>query len=198
MSSYGFGSVWKGPDLPQKLQLHCAVALNSKTVLIIRGKNDRNEVSNKTFGYDFESSQWVTGPELAIGRHSHACSVYEDNQELLVYVVGGSNDNGVLDSVEFAILNQDNILTKDWYWSSGPKFPINVRYHAMVSTKYALYVIGGYSLDANAKSNGQLLDAIFELNLYSKNSTWVQLPQKLSVARADVVALALPQEATDD
>ena len=182
-----------GPELPDKIVNHCAVALNSTTVMVIGGQSGTItslQDSSKTFWYNFELGHWIEGPELSIARGRHACTVFETEDELRIYVVGGVNSQyHDLDSVEIAVLDQDNILTMNWNWIEGPRFPFRIREHALVSTNLGLYVIGGYRWEGN---NYNYSDSIFELNALS--DYWIELPQKMKVPRSYVAALILPEE----
>ena len=62
----------------------------------------------------------------------------------------------------------------------------------MVSTKFGLYVTGGYRWEGGVNYGDT--DSIFELNIVSENSTWVELTQKIMAPRSYVAALILPDE----
>ena len=116
------GSILAGPEMPKKLANHCIVALSGTTALIIGGRDEEHNYSNKTFLYDFESKKWSNGSELAIERYRHACAVCKNyaNNELMVFVIGGHNNrDGDLDSVEMALIKQEDISTLNWEWVSG-------------------------------------------------------------------------------
>ena len=116
------GSILAGPEMPKKLANHCIVALSGTTALIIGGRDEEHNYSNKTFLYDFESKEWSNGSELAIERYRHACAVCKNdvNNELMIFVIGGYNKrDGDLDSVEMALIKQEDILTLNWEWVSG-------------------------------------------------------------------------------
>ena len=187
-----YSKVLEGPEIPipnKEIVHHCVVALKSTTVMIIGGQISSYD-SSETFWYDFDSGQWMQGPELSIARERHACSVFESEDELRIYVTGGYNDvTGNLDSVEIAVLDQDNILAMNWKWIEGPRLLFRTREHAQVSTKSGVYVIGGLEGDDYCYS-----DSIFELNLLSEKSTWIKIPQKMKVPRSYVAALILPEE----
>ena len=189
------GSVSKGPEMPLRLASHCAVALSDQTVLIIGGEDGQLDPpmysvpTNKTYLYSFELNTWTVGPELANARWAHACAVHESD----VYVVGGNNDDDLLDSVELAMLDQDDVSSMNWEWTSAPKFPHKMQWQTMVSTKSALYVIGGEFL------NQEFSNKIFELNFFGKeSSTWMELPQKLTVARRSVAPVIFPDDKEEE
>ena len=202
----------KGPEMPDKIVNHCAVALKNTTVMVIGGQSGPEwEDRSQTYWYNFELEQWIHGPDLSIARGRHACAVFETENETRIYVVGGVNQQfDDLDSVEIAVLDQDSLETMEWKWTEGkvlkelhcstvhrnlifpgPKFPFGIREHALVSTKLGLYAVGGYRWKSNEDNYS---DSIFELNPISNNSTWIELPQKMIVPRSYVAALFLPKE----
>ena len=175
--------------MDESLHGHCVVAINKTTVLVIGGEND-NGISNKTHVYNFDFDKWYIGPELLKERSFHACGVFQNSTNWMIAVIGGENDQGeVLDSVEFAVLDEDNTQTMTWEWKYGPQFPFKLTDSTAVSSNSKLYFVGG-----TAKEDSRL-NTIYEL---ADNLTWIELPQKMSVARSLVAAIILPEDLNND
>ena len=131
----------------------------------------------------------VIGPGLLTERDSHGCGVFQNSTNWMITVIGGYNNQyEMLDSVEFAVLDEDNTSTMTWEWKNGPQFPLKVYYSTAVSSNSKLYVVGGY---AKQDSSYSALNTIYEL---ADNLTWIELPQKISVARENVAAIILPED----
>ena len=188
---YSNGTITEGPRLPERLTNHCVLAINKTTVLVIGGlKNDTGYASKKTFGYNFELGQWYNGPDMLNERVDHACGVIKNSLNLMVAVIGGynNNQNGYLDSVEFAVLDEDTTSTMTWEWKYGPQFPFKIAFSTAISINSKLYVVGGRR---EQSSSYFTVDTIIEL---AENHTWIVLPQKMRVARDGVAAIILPED----
>ena len=143
----------------------------------------------KTFAYNFEIDHWYIGPGLLTERIDHACGVFQNSTNWMIAVIGGRNYQGeIFDSVEFAVLDEDNTSTMTWEWEYGPQFPFKIGHSKAVSSNSKLYVVGGI---AEQDSSLSTLNTIYEL---ADNLTWIELPQKMSVARYSVAALILPED----
>ena len=184
--------------MPEQLFFHCAVTLNDSTVAIIGGKDSQLRVSNKTLFYNFNDGKWTYGPELIHARYSHRCAGFNKENELTIYVIGGVTDTScVLDSVELGVLDRNDISLMNWHWIEGPTFPIKIDSHSLVATNNALYVIGGFEFNQileNCAGDLSTLDSIFELNLFMENTSWIQLPQRMSMPKRLVSSLFIPDE----
>ena len=109
-----------GPDLPQALDGHAMVAINSTCSMVIGGWKFANlqifsgpYTYASTFFYDRNEGEWVTGPSLMESRASHAAGIVTDEEtdEEFVIVTGGYyyyGDN--LDSTE---------ILQDGEWVQG-------------------------------------------------------------------------------
>ena len=186
------GSVFEGPDMIEGISEHCVVALSNKSVMVIGGQTSSYQM-NATFLYNFETKEWTKGPELLEGRKNHACTSFEKDSNIIVYVVGGTNEMGSqrFDSVEYAMIDELNIFpTSNWIWGKGPTFPYKIKNHAMISTTSFVYVIGG-ELHTGEESISSNL--IYELDPML-GTTWNQMKQTMKVARHSVAALILPEE----
>ena len=188
---YSNGTISKGPVMPEMLAYHCVVATNKTTVLAIGGVPDNSSIaSNKTYWYNFELSHWSNGPELLHERYRHACGgVFYNSSNLMIAVIGGKDNQGrYLSTVEFAVLDQDNTPAMTWEWKYGPQFPFQVISSTAVSINSKLYVIGGYRKQASGYSFSNMIHELAE------NITWIEFPQKMTIARSRVAAISLPEE----
>ncbi len=58
----------KGPDLPEALNLHCFVKINSTTAMIIGG-SESGVTSKKTWFYSIPNQRFYPGPSLSTQRY---------------------------------------------------------------------------------------------------------------------------------
>ena len=92
-----------GPDLPIAMVYHVIIANNQSCAMVIGGTTTDNDYSRKTWYYDWESENWIKGPELATGRNKHIAGQVVDQitHEVHIIVAGGhSSGNSALDSTE--------------------------------------------------------------------------------------------------
>ena len=94
-----------GPNLPQALTNHAMVAINKTCSMVIGGistdysastsfneeQADVNKEQDRTFFYDHNEGEWITGPSLMQARMNHAAGIVTDEvtDESLVAVTGG-------------------------------------------------------------------------------------------------------------
>ena len=114
-------SVIEGPQMPTGLDHHCVVALNDDMILVIGGYSGQRE--RRTFLYNLLTEKWSNGPELAQERVDHACGVYDNGENLLIYVIGGFDGSEALDSVEVTTLENDGTF-KEWYPGKHSRYVI--------------------------------------------------------------------------
>ena len=181
----------RGPELPIKLQRHCALSIDENTVMITGGFVTTGlpnwVASSSTFFYHFDTNQWSKGPDLNVARGEFGCSLLsKSNGESYVVVTGGANggDWSSLKSTEIFDfqLNQ---------WMIGPNLPTGISAHAMVSMTNKVYVIGGGQKQGEFTIN---LDRIYELD--EDIFAWKEMKQRLKYARRWIVALAVPDSMT--
>ncbi|XP_040572173.1 uncharacterized protein [Lepeophtheirus salmonis] len=135
----------KGPDNAGKcFQLnggiahHCALNINSNTTMIIGGEI-QNQISPRTFIYDWKFETWRSGPELNIGRKFHSCGLHLGK----VIITGGENEEGKALNVTEIF---DPVLNKIFF---GPRLNHSITKAAMVSlNSNELYLIGGHLTQA--------------------------------------------------
>ena len=122
-----------GPNLPQTLSNHAMVAINKTCSMVIGGistdysastsfneeQADVNKEQDRTFFYDHNEGEWITGPSLMQARLNLAAGIITDDvtDESLVVVTGGrSVDRKHSDGWFF--LNSTEIL-QDGEWVQG-------------------------------------------------------------------------------
>ena len=113
------GGILGGESLPYAMTQHCVVKLNDSTVLFIGGFNTSSSYFH-TFTENFYGI-WSEGPSLSKPRHGHACGIFEQGDQTLIYVTGGSTSNDekeVLKSTE--VLELSNVHLG---WRFGSNLP---------------------------------------------------------------------------
>ena len=108
-------TIFCGVNLPEPIDHHIIISLNSTTSFLIGGFID-DVSSDKTYYFNHENNIWIEGPYLNGPRAMHTAGVIKDHITHLEHVVvaGGSIDGLVnnLNSVEILFNNQN-------YWSKG-------------------------------------------------------------------------------
>jgi hypothetical protein len=103
----------KIPSLPVTIAVHCVVAVNSTTVMVIGGYQN-NRVSGRTFYFTFGEETWTDGPELKYKRIEHSCGRVlrnKDSQEMSIIVASGDDGESPLSSVEILDEQSNEWLT---------------------------------------------------------------------------------------
>ena len=187
------GTVFEGPDMIEGISEHCVVALSDKGLMVIGGETS-NYQYNATFLYNFETNSWIRGPELLKGRKkNHACTSFERDGNITVYVVGGNGELSEegLDSDEIAMIDKDSIFGS-WEWNIGPTFNFEIKNHAMISTESFVYVIGG---EGSYGTESYTYNSIYELDPYlGEDAIWIPMEQRMKEERHSVAALIIPEE----
>ena len=110
------------------------------------GSSDLSVGSGKPWKqqYEFNTEQstditgWVGGPSLPEGLGTSQAIVTKNR----VYLLGGSNDYGIVSTVYTAPINEDGTLGT---WVTGVSLPVAVAYAQVVVTKNRVYLLGGYT-----------------------------------------------------
>ena len=119
-----------GPNLPQPLTNHAMIAINKTCSMVIGGistdysastsfNGEQAEDQDRTFFYDHNEGEWITGPSLMQARLNHAAGIITDDvtDEPLVVVTGGRT-GGRNYSDGWFYLNSTEIL-QDGEWVQG-------------------------------------------------------------------------------
>ena len=61
------------PALPNNLNRHCLVSINSSSLMAIGGRQNRNYVAATLILHD-GSTSWISGPSLNTARYFHGCA----------------------------------------------------------------------------------------------------------------------------
>ncbi len=175
------------PSLPVTIAAHCMVTVNSTTVMVISGSQNR-QWSRKTFYFTFGEESWTEGPELKNKREHHSCGKIRRNkesQEMSIIVAGGYDFSSRLSSVE--ILDEES---KEW--QTGPELPFGIDDSQMVEDQNGgVVLIGGYS-----PSVGRL-DTLYQLPHGGQDAVWSEMKQKLNTERRDHTAFMVPDNIVD-
>jgi hypothetical protein len=184
---------WK--TLPQSLPVtifgHCSVLINSTTVMVIGGLQNKI-MSSKTFYFNTENEVWTEGPQLKNKRADLSCGRIRKNsqsQELSVIVAGGWNGAKILSSVEILDLGSNE-------WRKGSDLSFGIDHAKMVEDlNGGVILVGGRSVPNPGDEDSQLkyyLDTLFQLPHGEANAEWTQMQQKLKYPRFDHVAFLVP------
>jgi hypothetical protein len=174
--------------IPVTIYAHCAVLVNSTTVMVIAGKQNEKS-SNKTYFFNTENEIWTKGPQLKKIRYSHSCGTIRKNsqsQEFSVIVAGGSEwDYNILSSVE--ILDPGS-----HEWRKGPDLPFGITDAQMVADQN-----GGVVLVGGSKGTFKYLDTLYQLPHGGADTEWFEMEQKLETGREKHVAFLAPDSLVD-
>jgi hypothetical protein len=179
------------PKLPVTIQYGCMIKINSTTVMVIGG-NQNKQISDKTFFLTKNRSVWIDGPKLLIPRCGHVCGMIQSDQASSSFtpiVVGGNDDNNNLATSE--ILDQGT-----GKWRVGPELPVGARswFAALVEDAEAgVIYVGGYG----GYTSAEYLTTLYRLAHAGDGSRWVELPQKLKKGRLEFVAFMIPDHLTN-
>ena len=168
-------------QLPKPSYGHCAVEINSTTILIIGGGTQQFG-SKSTKIMHITNGKTQNGPKLRQKRREHSCGILRKNNTKYVIVSGGISQN-MLKSTETLQLTE-NI---DQQWRSGPDLPTALTKSQMLSDEDSVYLIGGMS-------DTQAMSTIWRL--FDVDNNWIESKHRLSIPRAGHVALFLPPKLT--
>ncbi len=124
-----------GPEIPDPLAGHCFVKLDDSWALFIGGILIQTP-SQKVFIYAIDQQLWSNDIPMPSPRYFHTCGVLKQNDVNTVVVVGGRDNDLVLDST---------IIYKEGKWTEGPKLEGRLFLAASVVSfdKKALFIFGG-------------------------------------------------------
>ena len=183
-------STYEGPQLPIDVLGHCVVNISKNGLemfMMIGGFNNYIGDTNKTFIYGVTFG-WIDGPDLNIPRRVHACGILNVNDTRYVVVTGGASKQAE-QSVE--ILDLNNI---EQGWVSGPYLPKPLFAHSMVSTENSLVIIGGIESSGDGDKTS---DEFYEMTYSNVGFHFMKMEQKLKSARANMVAMLVPDDITN-
>jgi hypothetical protein len=98
-----------GPIMPVSNRWHCIVAVNSSTVLLTGGYDDSaGKKAIQTHYYNYVKNEWITGASLKQGRSGHACGQFRHENDDIIIISGGNNENGTINSTEFLVVGTNS------------------------------------------------------------------------------------------
>jgi hypothetical protein len=175
------------PRLPVTIHQGCMIKINSTTVMVVGGYQNKL-LSDKTFFLTKNRSVWIDGPKLLIPRRGHVCGMIQSDQAssgFTAIVVGGHDNRNYLATSE--ILDQAT-----GKWRVGPELPVGASsyFAALVEdAEGGIIYVGGYT-------GTEHLTTIYRLSHAGDGSRWVELPQKLKKGRREFVAFMIPDHLT--
>jgi hypothetical protein len=175
------------PSLPVTIKAHCMVTVNSTTVMVIGGFQNKR-ISRKTFYFTFGEEKWTEGPELKNKRFGHICGKIRRNkesQEMSIIVAGGFDDGSYLSSVEFLDEGTNE-------WQTGPELPFGIDESQMVEDQNGgVVLIGGRSLSLEG------LDTLYQLPHGGQDAVWTMMEQKMKTGRNRHTAFLITDNIVD-
>jgi len=174
-----------GPGLPRNDYLRFSVANINSTTSMITGGYLEYTVSTVTFYFHHPTQKWISGPNLNMARFDHVSGVVTDtvsNEKYLVVIGGREHSWNELSSIEMLIDNE---------WVMGPSLPEALSGYSLVPFGKSIVVIGG-STDWGLDSGYGDVKGIHKLTCSNRACTWTKMAQELSIGRAWVVAIPIP------
>jgi hypothetical protein len=180
-------------ELPQTIPVlsifsHCAVLVNSTTVMVIGGYQNHKS-SNKTYFFNTENEIWTEGPQIKNDRTDHSCGMIRKNnhsQDFSLIVAGGGNsDDNILSSVEILDPGSND-------WRKGTDLPFGIYGAEMVADQN-----GGVVLVGGSKGTLNYLNTLYQLPHGGEDTEWFEMEQKLETGRGDHVAFLVHDSLVD-
>ena len=180
-------------NLPEPVNVHCIVKINSSTILSIggHGEHDNGELDyvKKTYLFNSQLNTWTPGPSLLRPRALLSCGILRwknpksNEVERIVVAAGGFDNPRVLSSVELLYLDRNESSSKS-EWQKGPELPKAVKESTMIEYDNSVILIGG---------KGEV-DGFHLYQLFSPNGSWLEMKQTLKTNRSLHVAFLVPDE----
>ena len=166
-------------QIPQSLESHCSIKINSTLFLIIGGQD--TYISKSTYFCDSVANMCYPGPDLNTARIFHACGTMNwlnpltNTYEQVIVVVGGFTGDINLQSAELLYTSQ--YFTNHKGWIFGPSLTQESSLARMFDFENTVIIGGGIG--------GNHGTEFFQLA--SPTANWVQMHQFLSAPRNDFV-----------
>jgi hypothetical protein len=192
---------WKSniPSLPESISEHCMVTVNSTTVLVIAGRHNGGDSSERTYYFTLGEEKWTDGPSLNFPRFGHSCGEIrrdKESQEMSIIVAGGFGRRGYfMSSVEI-------LHTGSNEWQKGPELPNDIAYSQMVKDKMGgVVLIGGseqfYDTDHQDDEIIYDLENLYQLQHGGPEAVWTKMELKLKTRRNWHTAFMVPDNMVD-
>ena len=154
--------------LPVNISYHCAVLVNSTTILIIGGDQNGIGESPNTYLFNTENEKWIEGPSLRIARENHGCAkIKEDDKSSAFNVIVVAGWTSSVDHRSVEILG--NLVSN---WEKGPELPLQLWINEIVEDPSGGVLLIGRDLNNDNDDHATLL------HLAHAKSEWVVMPQK--------------------
>ena len=177
------------PRLPVTQAVGCMVKVNSTTVMVIGGYQNK-ACSDKTFYFSKNNKVWTEGPKLLIPRCCFGCARirYDKSGYLFTVIVAAGGYSGTrLSSSEVLDLNTGK-------WKPGPELPFGIGCAPLVEDAGGGVILVGGEAEV---AGFQRLDKLFRLPHAGDGSKWTELPQKLKTGRSRHIAFLVPDNLTN-
>ncbi len=178
----------KIPPFPFTIAYHCMLPINSTTVMVIGGGQNR-KASGRTFYFTLGTESWVEGPELMTRRQEHKCAKIrrdKDSQEMSLIVASGYDSRyNLISSVE--VLDEGSNQ-----WRTGPEAPLPMRQFQLVTDQN-----GGVVLIGGGSRRIDFHDTLYQLPHAGQDAKWTLMQQKLKKGRSSHTAILVPDHLVD-
>lgn len=176
------------PKLPVTQAYGCMVNINSTTVMVIGGYQNKAR-SDKTFYISKDKRVWSEGPKLLIPRSCFGCARIRSNESNIkfsVIIAAGWDGGKRLSTTEILDLGTG-------LWRPGPELPFGIGCAPLVEdADGGVILVGGEANDGSHK-----LNKLFRLPHAGDGSRWTELPQKLKTGRSRHVSFMVPDHLTN-
>lgn len=126
-------------DLPYPVIKHCALMLNTSTLMLIGGQVDtgfaKPEPTDATYFHHIGDNGWIEGPSLPYSLYGMACGKLVNANSTTVVVAGGFD--GIYQSFVYFLDLQSN------EWITGPMLPKALYMAQMIGDGYGGVVLAG-------------------------------------------------------
>ncbi|XP_068130543.1 kelch-like protein diablo [Hyperolius riggenbachi] len=170
MDAYDPGSNKWNRLMPLKYVSHAECVAVGSYLYVTGGESLDNSISKTFYMYDSMTNDWSELPSMMSPRIMHGFLSFKEK----LYVVGGSNEDGILDSMECFDLSKH-------CWSELFKLPYPLRSFASAQLKGKLYIIGGQTKPEYSIKGLLIYDIASDI--------WSLIPNKMNVGYGGAVAM---------
>ena len=159
-----------GPNLPEPLEGHCLLRVDSQTTFLGGGSNSglQKDDLRWAFLYHWDTDSWEQLPSFTLKRKEHHCGLVTNDQgEQEIVVQGGFQG----EKQDFQSVEVYNLASGQW--RIGTSTPLGTYGGEVLPLGDSFLVLGG-------DSNEGILDTIFQ---YETDGSWTVLDAKFSVPR---------------
>ena len=184
-----------GPPAPvADLQSSCMVRINSSTIFMIGGSSDWKKT---WYCHHIESDpkdwKWINGPELKVGRVTHACVVWHVDEKIVAAAIGGEGAIDAADGVEGLKSTEFlDIGTNEWLY--GPNLDVPTVFPGTTEISYnglnEIFLFGG-----QRDRTGEKMNRIYKLKCGDQNQLstchWFRMAQSLQLRRRNGIVIQI-------